>query len=310
MQTIKGTYVFKQNGIEIGRSENLITNNGRKIILQSLAGVRDEWASDLCIGAIPVTATVNDVQLNFETGRYPVTLKTYQASTQSTPDLIIVRATLPTLMYANIYEIGIYPENLSSNVSRRNNKILVDFAELTNWTTDAGATSVISYMPGSSNSPRIGNNSISLSQDTSLYNNTFSIDFSDYTSIDTMQILAQNTAAGSLLMTVTDTDGYYAEFTYTLEDNPDYQILSAAFPTTVKDPLGNVVNMSSQFLGRINTIRFTTDSTAAVTIDAVKTSTLQELTGNDSIISKSVLSSPIPKIYGTALDVEYYIELL
>ena len=35
---MKGTYIYKQNGIEIGRSENVITTDGKKSILQYLAG--------------------------------------------------------------------------------------------------------------------------------------------------------------------------------------------------------------------------------------------------------------------------------
>jgi hypothetical protein len=307
---LKGTYVFKQNGIEVGRSQNLITTNGRKVILQNLAGVKTEWASNLSIGAIPTAPTVNDVQLNYETGRYPVTLKTYQSATLSTPDLIIVRATLPTLMSANIYEVGIYPENSTTSASNRNNNILVDFSDLTNWVVDLGSIATNSFTPGADHSPRIGNYSVSLTQNTSMYNNTFSLNFSDYSELDTMQILARNTVAGFLTMTVTDTDGFTADFVYSLADSSDYQILTKAFPATIKNANGDLLTLSTKALGPIKSIRFTTDSTAAVTIDAVKTSTLQELRSNDFIISKSILNTPIPKIYGTALDVEYYIELL
>ena len=310
MQTIKGTYIFKQDGIEIGRSQNLITTNGRKVILQNLAGVKTEWASNLAIGAIPVIPTVDYVQLNYETGRYPVTLKTYQSATVSTPDLIIVRATIPPLMSANIYEVGIYPENTTTNSTFRNNNILTDFYDLTNWTVDLGSIATNNFVPGVNYSPRIGNYSVSLSQNTSIYNNTFSLSFSDYSSVDTIQVLAYNTVAGILTMTVTDTDGFTADFVYDLADSETYQVLTTAFPTTIKNANGDSVSLSTKALGAISSIRFTTDSTAAVTIDAVKTSTLQELRSNDFIISKSILDTPIPKIYGTALDVEYYIELL
>jgi hypothetical protein len=35
-----------------------------------------------------------------------------------------------------------------------------------------------------------------------------------------------------------------------------------------------------------------------------------ELTSEDYLISKSVLSTPIAKIYGTPLDIEYYVQIL
>ena len=68
----KGTYVFRQNNIEIGRSSNLITTNGRKMILEYLSKSRTDWAVDMAIGALPTTPTATDIQLNYETGRYPV----------------------------------------------------------------------------------------------------------------------------------------------------------------------------------------------------------------------------------------------
>jgi hypothetical protein len=53
LSLFKGTYVFKQNGLEIGRTNNLITSNGRNLILEFLAGARQNWAADMAIGAMP-----------------------------------------------------------------------------------------------------------------------------------------------------------------------------------------------------------------------------------------------------------------
>ena len=66
MQQFKGTYIFKQNNKEIGRSENLITTNGRKVLLQYLSGVKNEWAADMCIGALNTSVNVSDIELNFQ----------------------------------------------------------------------------------------------------------------------------------------------------------------------------------------------------------------------------------------------------
>jgi len=308
--SIKGTYVFKENGKEIGRSQNLITQNGRKVFLQYLAGVKTEWASNLAIGALPVDPGYLDTQLNFETGRFPVTLKTYQAATTNTPDLIIVRATLPPLMYANIYEVGIYPQNALSAVASKNNKLLVDFSDLSNWVTYAGSTSITGFTPGLDSSPRIGNYSVELAPGTTYSNNTFSFEISNYSSIDTLQILAYNTVAGNLTMTLTDRDGYSTIFNYTLQNNAGWQVLQAPIPTTITNPSGTVLNTDPQALGTINTVTFTTDSTATVTLDVVKGSASAELSNNDYIISKSVLQTPIAKTYGVALDIEYFLELL
>lgn len=305
----KGTYVFKENGVEIGRSQNLITTNGRKAILQYLAGVKTTWAANLAIGAIESIPTVDDVELAFETGRYPITMRTYQAATNTTPDLVVVRATLPSNLYANIYEVAVYPTDATSEAAKNDNKILVDFSDMSNWLTSEGSTELTGFIPQGAQSPRIGGYSVEILPSTTLSNSMVGVDISGYTNLDYLQILAHNTVSGTFTVTMTDSAGYQAIFTYSLSDNTEYQVLSVPFPQTIKDPLGNTVNTSSQFLGPIKTIELDTDSTANVTIDCLKVSTTQELSVSDYIISKSSLSTPIAKTYGVALDIEYYVEL-
>jgi hypothetical protein len=306
----KGTYVFKENGIEIGRSKNLITTNGRKAILQYLAGVKTTWAANLAIGALSGAPTIDDLELNFETGRYPITLRTYQAATNSTPDLIVVRATLPSNMYANIYEVAIYPTDSTSGSNIMDNKILVDFSDMSNWVTSAGYTEIVGFVPQGEQSPRIGNYSVELSSSTTFSNSSLGLSIENYSDLDSLQILAHNVTEGNLTVTMTDSAGYQAIFNYSLSDNIDYQVLSANFPNTIKDPSGNVVNVSSQFLSNITTVEFTTDATAFLIIDCLKTAASDQIAISDYIISKSSLSTPIAKTYGVPLDVEYYIELL
>jgi len=306
--TFKGTYVFKQDGKEVGRSENLITTNGRKVLLQYLAGTRVDWAADMCFGAIDTAPSLSDIELNFETARVPVSLKTYKSATSGNPDLIIVRGTLPASLYANIYEIGLYPESRITDVANRNNRIITDFSDLSNWVasiadqsqsiTDQGTVSITGYSAQGAASPRIGGFSVDLAQNTSYQNNTFGFNLLGYSDLDTLKILAYNTAAGIVTITLKDVQNNSYVFTYTLSDNAGYQILSAPFPANVS------------FTNTINSITIATDNTASVTIDAIKASVSTELTNEDYLISKSVLSTPIAKIYGTPLDVEYYVQIM
>ena len=306
--TFKGTYVFKQDGKEVGRSENLITTNGRKVLLQYLSGTRVDWAADMCFGAIDTAPSLSDIELNFETARVPVSLKTYKSATSGNPDLIIVRGTLPASLYANIYEIGLYPESRITDVANRNNRIITDFSDLSNWVasiadqsqsiTDQGTVSITGYSAQGAASPRIGGFSVDLAQNTSYQNNTFGFNLLGYSDLDTLKILAYNTAAGIVTITLKDVQNNSYVFTYTLSDNAGYQILSAPFPANVS------------FTNTINSITIATDNTASVTIDAIKASVSTELTNEDYLISKSVLSTPIAKIYGTPLDVEYYVQIM
>jgi len=304
----KGTYVFSQNGKEIGRSDNLITTNGRKVLLQYLSGTRSDWAADMCIGALNTSVNALDVGLNYETGRFPVTLKTYQSATTTNPDLIIVRATLPASLYANIYEIGLYPESKVTNVASRSNNIITDFSDLTNWVagisdntqsiTNQGTVFITGYIAQGTASPRIGGFSVDISPNTTYQNNTFNINFLGYSAVDTLDLLVYNTVAGNLTLTLQDSVGNSYVFNYTLTTNTGYQSISANFPSNIF------------FTNQISSITITTDTTAALTLDAIKASVTQELTSEDYIISKSLLSNPIAKIYGTPLDIDYYVQVL
>ena len=309
MLQLKGTYVFSQNGIEIGRSDNLITTNGRKVLLQYMSEARSEWAADMAIGALEtIPASLTDIGLNYETGRFPITLKTYQSAANGSPDLIIVRSTLPASMYANIYEIGIYPESRATNASTRNNTLITDFSDLTNWVVSVadqnqsipgqGTSAITAFTPQGTASPRIGGFSVELTQNTQYQNNTFNFNLLGYSTVDTLDLLVYNTVAGNLTVTLGDVSGNTYAFNYTLQTNTGYQSISANFPSGVF------------FTSLINSVTIITDTTAALTIDAIKASTAQELTSEDYLISKSILSNPIAKIYGVPLDIDYYLQVL
>jgi hypothetical protein len=303
----KGTYVFKQNGLEIGRSTNLITNNGRKRILEYLAGSRQNWAADMAIGAMSTTPLVTDTQLNFETARYPVTLKSFISATNTDPDLIVVRSVLPSDLYANIYEVGLYAvTNGAFSTSTRNNVILSDFSNLTYWQATSGSTTTNAFVPQGYNSPRIGANSINIDSSTVYENLNLNIGFKYYTSADSLQILAFNTTAGNVTVTLTDITGKQQNIVFAVSDNTEYSILSVAFDQTTSG-----VNYSSIFnFDTITGISISTDSTASLTIDAIKVSSANEIGSEETIVSKSVLSNPIPKNPNIPLDIEYYVELL
>ena len=309
MSQFKGTYVFKQNGIEIGRSSNIVTSNGRKAILQYLTGSIQDWAADMCIGAIPSpTPALSDTQLNFETGRYPVALKTFisAGTVANNPDLILVRATLPVGLYANIYEIGLYATSSSAySTSTRNNVILDDFSTLSFWNLSAGSVVQNAYVAQGYNSPRIGSKSISFSPNTTYSNSNLNIGFSNYSSVDSLQLLVFNTTAGTIAVTITDISGINQTLTFTTTNNANYSVLSIPFDQSISGSTNSIVNFN-----KITSISIVTGSNTYATIDAIKVSSASEISVAESLVSKSVLTNPIPKNPNIPLDIEYYVEML
>jgi len=305
----KGTYVFKQGDLEIGRSTNLITSNGRTMLMQYLAGSRLNWSADMAIGALPTTPTSADTQLNFETGRYPVNLKSYIAANSTTgdPDLIVVRATIPENIFANIYEIGTYATSFGNTVaSSKNNLLITDMSDLTNWRTASGSIVDNEFTPQGVGSPRIGQYSVSIPQNTSYYNNNVSIQFNNYNASDSLQILVSNTTAGTMSVKLTDISGNTQTVNFILTNNTGYYTASTQFDQSI----GSSPDTSISNFTYLSGIEIITNGTSGVTIDAIKTSSATEISMEESLVSKSVLSTPIAKINNMPLDVEYYIELL
>ena len=297
MLQFKGTYVFKENGKEVGRSSNLITTSGRSILMQYLCNIKSNWASDLAIGAINTAPTSSDTQLNFETGRYPVSLKTFISASGGNPDLIVVRSTIPENVYANIYEVGVYPVPSDSTSVDKNNEVIENFSDIASWSV-TGSRTINEFAPGISSSPRLGQYSVRLAQSSSISKSNANINLNGYTAIDNLQLLAYNTVAGNVTIVLTDISGVTETIVFTVTTNTGYSVLSHNFSSAISN------------FSYIQSISITTDANCALTIDAIKVALGSTISVDDALISKSVLGSPIVKNYNVPLDIEYYIELL
>lgn len=311
---ITGTYVFKQNGEEIGRSQNIITANGTRAILQYLTGASQEWASAIAVGAIPTTASSADMTLEYEIARSAVTMKSYK---YGFPNLIIVKGTLSSEVSANIYEVGVYPYNTGQIFGRRDQLIIDDFSYSYNWLFSKISGSTVSAIPANSNSsyynnfaaqsvysPRVGTYSLNIPANSTISNSNLSVNLSSYTSLNTFDILVNVAAgsAGTMTVTLTDVNGNTTSspLSYSFDASilSGYQILSTNLPS-------DIISLSS-----INNIAINTSGTnSSITLDAMRISLLSEIGDLSGLVSRSVLTTPIAKIYGTPLDIEYYVQI-
>lgn len=69
---LSGRYNIYKNDELVYQSPNLITDNGKSIILQYLAGTINNWASYIGIGAMNTTASTSDSKLYYEISRLPI----------------------------------------------------------------------------------------------------------------------------------------------------------------------------------------------------------------------------------------------
>jgi hypothetical protein len=300
---LKGTYIFKQGGQEIGRSENIITTNGKTAILQYLSGSLSEWASSIAVGTMPSAISpansapaVSDLSLAYEIARSAVTLKSFQVGS---PNLLIVKGTLNSSLSANIYEVGVFPISTTNVFGGRDTLILTDFSTPNDWSASAGSFTTTAYAAQNSISPRVGLYSLNLVANTTVKNNNFYLNLSSYTQLDSLNILVNvgSSSSGTLTVTLTDSNGATVLVPYTFNSS-GYQILSANFPSTISA------------LSTINSITVQTSGTSSsITVDAIKVSVFGEITNTAGIVSRSILTTPIAKTYGIPLDIEYYLQL-
>jgi len=293
---LKGTYVFKQGGVEVGRSENIITTNGKTAILQYLSGALSEWAASIAVGTINTTPTVNDLTLAYEVARSAVTLKSFQVGS---PNLIVVKGTLAASVAANIYEVGVFPVTTANIFGTRDQLIIDDFSGISNWT---GTYTTNQYAAQNSISPRIGTYSVNIPAATTISNSNFYLNLSSYSQLDSLNILANvpSGSSGTLNVVLTDVSSNTAIVSYTFNGatTSGYQILSGKLPSNIST-LGTITSVSIQTVG----------VSSSITVDAIKVSVLGEITNSAGIVSRSVLTTPIAKIYGVPLDIEYYLQL-
>jgi hypothetical protein len=301
MIKFKGTYVFKQNGKEIGRSNNLITTNGTNAILKYLSGHSGDWASSIAIGAMNNNPTVDDLALTYEIARSAVTLKSYK---NGTPNLIIVKGQIDPLVAANIYEVGIFPSNTDKVFGERDKLILTDFSTPADWIMTSTGTTVTQnpYQGQNPFSPRVGLYSLTLGTGTTVTNNNFLFNAISYTSLDTLDVLVSVDPAksGTLVVKLTDVNGNQIQLNYPYDGNVSsgYQILSLNFPSAI-----NTLSSISEIT--LTTVGLNCD----ITVDAIRVSILNEISESTAIISRSVLDTPIAKLYAVPLDIEYYLQL-
>lgn len=296
---LNGTYVFKQNGIEIGRSKNLITTNGISAILQYLTGNSSEWAGSMAVGAMPNTATVDDLALRYEIARSAIVFKSYRVGS---PNIVVLKGRVEAGVAANIYEVGIFPANNEKVFGTRDNLIITDFSTPDDWTIQTGNIVLVPYAAQMPESPRVGLYNFKVENQSTIYNEKFIFDLKSYSSLDTLDILVnvQTGKYGTLNVTLTDVSLNEKTISFPFNGNTKsgYQVLSQNFPSDISS-LSNVYKVTIQ----------TTGSFSDIEIDSMRVSVLGEISNSTALISRSTLSTPIAKIYGAPLDVEYYVQL-
>jgi hypothetical protein len=309
---MQGTYVLSQNGVEIARSTNIITTEGKKIIASYLAGIAPGWCGSMAIGSGAATATVGDTQLSLEFSRQDVTSRAVLVGGGTAgAHRIIAKTTIPQTIAGNIYELGIY--SLSTGVSSASpSKVLVGMAASDDWEVYSGGNWIASAEIPETTYYRAGVDAVTLSTSaaTTQYRyNVGSADYSMYGGLDKISFGAYYTVGTltSVAIKFYSDDSNYYSYTPTLATLVGG---SANTYTTSSFNKSSWAATGAPSWSNITSIGVDVASAGAATahVDLIRIDDSDNADPNYALVSRSVLVAPQVKAAGSEMDIEYFLD--
>jgi hypothetical protein len=304
---LKGTYIYYENGQEIYRSENVITKYGKRFLTSFLAG-RDSFSSKaMAFGVDSTPAQDIDTRLGFEFYRTPVMFGSTDIQTlnDTTTYAVVYKATIPQDVAGYITEVGIYPE-FKESVGSYDSKFIADFESQLDWTNTPLITSL---------DARVGQYLLNMSSDGTsakeYKTNVQVIDLSGYSVNDTLKLayIKSDTNLQNIIIKFYSSALDYYSVTVTPESGTGYKLSS----DITLDNLFSSASTANVDPSNINQIGITitpaSGQSTLVGLDALRINDEDTFNPNFGLISRSVLSTPLVKLAGRQVDVEYRLDL-
>jgi len=321
---IKGTYIFYENGIEVHRQNNILTKFGKRFLTNYLAGTLGFTSKAIAIGIGSTEATVDDTRLDFEFYKAPVEVNSPNIETDSITGIttysVIYKTSLPNDVVGLIKEVGLFPSQ-STNKKDYSDRYISSFENSLPWVDSSGNNPVLVTTP----EPRLGASLFQLTTPVVVSPSTYStkeywfnasLDLSGYSIYDSLTLAFRQAD--------TNLDYIYIRF---YSGNTDYfetriigdsSITSPESPDKIKSKpfselFGSLYKSGTPDSTSINKIlvgaKSKTISGTTVYMDGLKINDEDSFDPIYGLISRSVLSSPITKVSGKQMDIEYKLGL-
>jgi len=295
----------------------LITKFGKRFISSYLAGTTVSPTKDLAFGidSTAVQSNGNDTRLGFEFYRLPVSFGSIDIQTDVSGNStysIVYQATIPQDVSGIIKEIGLYP-GLKSSINNYDSKFIADFENNLMWFRSDGANPELVATTTSNISPRVGSYfskvGVSPSQSMEFVCSYSGLDLSGYTASDSLSLAynQENTNLDSIVFKFYSSDSSYysATFAGATSVTDTNKIAKVLFSSLVANnayaDLTSIIK-----IGVVITAK--SSGQAVVYLDALRIDDEDTFDANFGLISRSVVS-PIEKIAGKPVDIEYRINL-
>lgn len=328
---IKGTYIFYEDGKEIYRSDNVVTKFGKRFLTNYIAGNVSFNSKDLAVGIANATeypVSISNSRLGFEFYKTSVNFGSIdiQQIFDINGDPVLDAENNPTFTYAVVYkttlpqdltgvinEVGLYPNGQRSR-NLYDSKFLSDFQDNTLWFDSLGYNPDYKVSPV----PRIGVNVIewrfntgdttSTTKEYTLQTET--LDLSGYSANDSLTLSFNrydtNSSAVKIKFYSSDTDYFYGTFD-SFSGTGD-KILSISMNSVFSNKVGDPKAYSITKIG-IELTRTSAASNSYIYLDGLRINDEDTFDPAYGLISRSVLDTPLTKIAGRQVDIEYRLSL-
>jgi hypothetical protein len=292
-----GIYRFYQSGALIAEHKNLITTEGKRLILRYLAGQSPSLGGAIGLGVSSVAATLSDSILGFEIDRIPVALK----NADYINSVVLFKATIDQDSEFSIYEAGLWSGTFNELSREFDSKLITTFdSDIEDWTNITFDTTVnrtsadaarVDAGSSATTSPRLD-----VELDLSGYsaNDEFHLAFSKpNNNISTIKLIFQDIVSGGSL-----------SLTKTVSALPTgYNIL------TFKK--GDFIVSGTISWADITRMGFDVTATATagyVVLDGLRIEDLDTPNQDFVLVSHTVLGAPLEKTSTAPMDVEYALD--
>jgi hypothetical protein len=310
---IKGEYVFYENGKEIGRTSNLLTKYGKRFLTSYLAGAVPFNNKDIAIGIGNTAASANNTQLEFEFYRSAVNLGSIDIQTNAGTGVstyaVVYKTTIPADIVGAIYEIGLFPTSTDGN-SDYSSRFISTFENNLNWLDDSGISATTVTTP----TPRIGNTWFSISatsNSSTKYSLSTPFDLTGYSQNDslTLAFKQQDTNLDYVFVRFYSSLTDYYEMRFAGDSSLLNKVTTSLLNNLYSSGFTSGSPISSSIIKIAVGAKAKSSGSTTVLLDGLRINDEDTFNTYSSIISRSVLSSPIAKSYGREIDVEYRIGL-
>lgn len=295
----------------------MITKFGKRFLTTYLAGNADFNNKTLALGIANSTdyaESDSNSRLGFEFYRLPVDFGSVDIQPVGDGTFsytVVYKATIPQDIIGTIKEVGLYSSGRKST-NNFDSKFLSTFENNLDWFYSDLTNAV--YV--NSSDSRVGSGMLKLDFTNSstttneLYTKTSTIDISGYSANDTLTLAYNKVDTNLSKIRVkfysSDTDYYYGDITPSSGTGNKIQSISMAlvFSNYVGAPIASSISKIG-----IEITRSSTSSPSIIYLDGLRINDEDTFDATFGMISRSVLSSPITKIAGRQIDIEFRLNL-